>query len=107
MLFLDKLAHHPALQVKFKIWNSKVEKLDFLFQKNLLDLEAEDKSKDIENVLKEIRGTARDGLSFLKVLQLLITLSSVKDAMHWQWALLNVSVFFAAKSFIFVGGHIV
>ena len=37
------------------------------FQKNLLDSEVEDKGKDIENVLKEIRGTARDGLSFLKV----------------------------------------
>ena len=34
----------------------------------MLDFEqGEDKSKDIENVLKEIRGTARDGLSFLKV----------------------------------------
>ena len=48
------------------------KKLSFLLQKNLLDFEAEDKSKDIENVLKEIRGTAKDGLSFLKVLQLLI-----------------------------------
>ena len=37
------------------------------FQKNLLDSDVEDKGKDIENVLKEIRGTARDGLSFLKV----------------------------------------
>ena len=49
-----------------------LEKMSFLLQKNLLDFEAEDKSKDIENVLKEIRGTAKDGLSFLKVLQLLI-----------------------------------
>ena len=49
-----------------------LKKLSFLLQKNLLDFEAEDKSKDIENVLKEIRGTAKDGLSFLKVLQLLI-----------------------------------
>ena len=45
-----------------------LEKMSSLLQKNLLDFEAEDKSKDIENVLKEIRGTAKDGLSFLKVL---------------------------------------
>ena len=64
-----------------------LEKMSFLLQKNLLDFEAEDKSKDIENVLKEIRGTAKDGLSFLKVLQLLIEIvfrcqiPSCKDAM--------------------------
>ena len=40
------------------------------FQKNLLDSDVEDKGKDIENVLKEIRGTARDGLSFLKVTEM-------------------------------------
>ena len=44
----------------------------YCFQKNLLDFEAAEKSKDVENVLKEIRGTARDGLSFLKVVQLKI-----------------------------------
>ena len=69
MLFLDKLAHHPALQVSSKFETETETETIFVFQKNLLDLEAEDKSKDIENVLKEIRGTARDGLSFLKVLQ--------------------------------------
>lgn len=38
-------------------------------QKNLLNIEVEEKNKkDIENVLKEIRGTARDGLSFLQVI---------------------------------------
>ena len=42
----------------------------YCFQKNLLDFEAAEKSKDVENVLKEIRGTARDGLSFLKVVQM-------------------------------------
>ena len=50
MVFLDKIAKHPALQ------------------KNLL-LEGENRKsrKDIENVLQEIRGAAEDGLSFLQV----------------------------------------
>ena len=50
MMFLDKLANHPALQ------------------KNLLTFEIEMKEKrDIENSLKGIRGTALDGLNFLQV----------------------------------------
>ena len=50
MMFLDKLANHPALQ------------------KNLLTFEIDMKEKrDIENSLKGIRGTALDGLNFLQV----------------------------------------
>ena len=50
MMFLDKISKHPALQ------------------KNLLVVEEDKKSqKDIDNVLKEIRGAALDGLSFLQV----------------------------------------
>ena len=50
MVFLDKLANHPALQ------------------KNLLVIGVENKDKqDVENVLKDIRGAALDGLTFLQV----------------------------------------
>ena len=50
MMFLDKIANHPDLQ------------------KNLLVVGEDKKSqKDIDNVLKEIRGAALDGLGFLKV----------------------------------------
>ena len=52
MMFLDKIAKHPALQ------------------KNMLILKDEENNsapKDIDKVLKEIRGAANDGLKFLKV----------------------------------------
>ena len=50
MMFLDKIANHPDLQ------------------KNLLVVGEDKKSqKDIDNVLKEIRGAALDGLGFLQV----------------------------------------
>ena len=59
----------PRNKYKQKTDQCLKKKTDISFvQKNMLDFEqGEDKSKDIENVLKEIRGTARDGLSFLKV----------------------------------------
>ena len=50
MMFLDKIANHPALQ------------------KSLLDVDEESKKKkDIDHVLREIRGAALDGLGFLQV----------------------------------------
>ena len=50
MTFLDKIANHPDLQ------------------KNLLVVGEDKKNqKDIDNVLKEIRGAALDGLGFLQV----------------------------------------
>ena len=52
MMFLDKIAKHPALQ------------------KNMLILKDEENNsvpKDIDKVLKEIRGAANDGLKFLEV----------------------------------------
>ena len=66
------------LLIELRIMKTSKQKRDgqldqlYCFQKNLLDFEAAEKSKDVENVLKEIRGTARDGLSFLKVVQLKI-----------------------------------
>ena len=50
MVFLDKIAKHPALQ------------------KSLLVVDGDKKSKkDYDIVLKEIRGAALDGLNFLQV----------------------------------------
>ena len=50
IMFLDKTANHPDLQ------------------KNLLVVGEDKKNqKDIDNVLKEIRGAALDGLGFLQV----------------------------------------
>ena len=50
MMFLDKIANHPDLQ------------------KNLLVVGEDKKNqKDIDNVLKGIRGAALDGLGFLQV----------------------------------------
>jgi len=52
MMFLDKIVNHPALQ------------------KNILILKEENQkspTKDIDKVLKEIRGAASDGLKFLEV----------------------------------------
>ena len=50
MMFLDKIAKHPALQKNFLVLGED--------RKN---------QKDIDNVLKEIRGAAMDGLGFLQV----------------------------------------
>ena len=50
MMFLDKIANHPDLQ------------------KNLLVVGEDEKNqKDIDNVLREIRGAALDGLGFFQV----------------------------------------
>jgi hypothetical protein len=50
MMFLDKIANHPDLQ------------------KNLLVVGEDKKNqKDIDNVLKDIRGAAFDGLGLLQV----------------------------------------
>ena len=44
-----------------------------------MNIEVEEKNKkDIENVLKEIRGTARDGLSFLQVIAQTFSITKVQ-----------------------------
>ena len=53
MMFLDKIANHPDLQKNLLVYG-----------------ELKDNQRDVENVLKEIRGAALEGLGFLQVRKL-------------------------------------
>ena len=67
MMFLDKIANHPALQKNIlslkdeKAPPKDIDKVTFFLYPDLLPLKAS------SQVLKEIRGAATDGLKFLEV----------------------------------------